>query len=66
MLTANSGSLEADRSDLSGRPVRPVDLSRCQIWLSTYAPLLFGEFHKPKGKNYLDVHVSHMAYNSKK
>ena len=24
MLTANSGSLEADRSDRSGRPVRPV------------------------------------------
>ena len=22
-----------------------------QNWLSTYAPLLFGEFHKPKSKN---------------
>ena len=44
--------------------VRPVDL-RCQIWLSTYAPLLFGEFHKPKSKNYPDVHVLHRAYKSK-
>jgi len=29
-------------------------------------PLLFGEFHKPKSKNYLDVHVLHRTYNSKK
>ena len=28
-------------------------------------PLLFGEFHKPKSKNYPDVHVLHRAYKSK-
>ena len=59
------GLYKPDRSDRSARPIRPVDLSRCQIWLSTYAPLLFGEFHKPKSKNYPDVHVLNRAYNSK-
>ena len=29
------GLYKPDRSDRSARPVRPVDLSRCQIWLST-------------------------------
>ena len=29
-------------------------------------PLLFGEFYKPKSKNYPDVHVLHRAYKSKK
>ena len=47
----------------TGQTGRPLN---CQNWLSTYAPLLFGEFHKPKSKNYPDVHVLHRAYKSKK
>ena len=46
----------------TGQTGRPLN---CQNWLSTYAPLLFGEFHKPKSKNYPDVHVLHRAYKSK-
>ena len=53
-----------------GKPVWPVGPTgrplTCQIWLSIYAPLLFGEFQKPKSKNYHDVHVLHRAYKSKK
>ena len=52
------------------QPVRPLgqtgQIGWCQFWLSTYTPLLFGEFHKPKSKNYPDVHVLHRAYKSKK
>ena len=48
------------QTSLTGRPLN------CQNWLSTYAPLLFGEFHKPKSKNYPNVYVLHRAYKSKK
>ena len=47
----------------TGQTDRPLN---CQNWLSTYAPLLFDEFHKPKSKNYPDVYVLHRAYKSKK
>ena len=57
MLIANYGRTEADRSD---RPTsEPPELA------VNICPLLFGEFHKPKSKNYPDVPVLHRAYKFK-
>ena len=43
MLTANSGSLEADRSDRSGRPVRPV----CPVVIRVGFVLFWKFLYKP-------------------
>ena len=55
--------------DIPVWPVGPTGQTgrhlNCQNWLSTHAPLFFGEFHKLKSKNYPDVHVLHRAYKFK-
>ena len=47
-----------DRSDRSASELLELAVNIC--------PLLFGEFHKPKIKNYLDIHILHRSYKSKK
>ena len=47
------GLYKPDRSDRSARPVRPVDLSRCQIWLLTYAPCFLVSFTSQKARTIL-------------
>src|SRR6185437_3719716 len=46
-----------DRSNRSASELPELAVNIC--------PLLFGEFHKPKSKNYPDVHVLHRTYKSK-
>ena len=46
----------------TGQTGRPQQVPNLAV---NICPLLFGEFHKPKSKNYPDIHVLHRAYKFK-